>query len=171
MPDDKSVTSDFFLSLYERYQKLDNGMQAQLRRISEPDDLRETPALYRLFNQTRPYNNGLLRVVFLLPWCDDCGEARRASAPHFGRLLAEAGVSELRLFQIARSRTPFDVIQLRRLAIMLKHPAVNWKSFGKFLYRYEWDGSWSKKSKRQLIEDYFIAQPSPSDKQEAANEQ
>jgi len=161
MSDDKARTPDF-LALYEKYRNLDNGMQAQLRRIVEPDDLRDTPALYRLFNHARPHD-GWLRVVFLLPWCEDCGNSRRTSAPRFGRLLVDAGVSELRLFQVAHSHSPLDIIQLRRLAVMLKHPSVDWKNLGWLLYRSEPDGSWSQQSKRQLIEDYFVAQPALSD--------
>ncbi|QSA96789.1 type I-E CRISPR-associated protein Cse2/CasB [Methylococcus sp. EFPC2] len=149
---------------------LDNGLKAQIRRIAEPDDLRDTPALYRLFNHTRPHD-GWLRIVFLLPWCEDCGDAKRASTPRFGRQLKEASISDLRLFQVARSCSPLDIIQLRRLAIMLKHPRVDWETFGWLLYRSEQDGSWSRNSKRQLIEDFFIAQPTSSgQKKDAAHE-
>jgi CRISPR system Cascade subunit CasB len=179
MSDDKATTPDF-LDIYDKYYGslqpdgtrkggLDNGLKAQLRRTAKPDDLRDTPALYRLFNQARPHD-GWLRVVFLLPWCEDCKNARRESTPRFGRLLAEAGVSELRLFQVARSFSPLDVIQLQRLAKMLKYPHVDWKNFGWLLYRSDLDGAWSQKSKRQLIEDYFIGQPAPSNKKEATNE-
>ena len=180
MADDTSKGPDF-LDIYKKFHGvrqpdgthqggLDNGLKAQIRRVAEPDDLRDTPALYRLFNQARP-NDGWLRVVFLLPWCEDCGDARRANAQRFGRLLAEAKVSELRLFQMARSRSPLDIVQLRRLAIMLKHPVVDWKTFGWLLYRPESDHSWNRKSKRQIIEDYFIAQPASANRQEATHEQ
>ena len=180
MADEKSTGPDF-LNIYNKFYGtpepdgtrkggLDKGLQAQIRRVAEPDDLRDTPALYRLFNQARPHE-GWLRVVFLLPWCEDCLDARRASTPRFGRLLAEANISELRLFQVARSRSPLDVIQLRRLAIMLKHPRVDWENFGKLLYRSEHDGSWSQKSKRSLIESYFLGHSAPSTKQEATHDQ
>ena len=172
MADEKSTGPDF-LDIYTKFHGtlqadgtrkggLDNGMKAQIRRIAEPDDLRDTPALYRLFNQERPHE-GWLRVAFLLPWTQDCGDAKRATTLRFGRQLAEAKISELRLFQVARSRSPLDIIQLRRLAISLKHPRVDWKTFGWLLYRSERDGSWSQKSKRQLIEDFYIAQPASSD--------
>jgi len=171
MADEKSTGPDF-LDIYTKFHGtlqadgtrkggLDNGMKAQIRRIAEPDDLRDTPALYRLFNQARPHD-GWLRIVFLLPWCEDCGDTKRATTLRFSRQLAEAKISELRLFQVARSHSPLDIIQLRRLAIMLKHPRVDWKSFGWLLYRAERDGSWSQKSKRQLIEDFYIAQPASS---------
>ena len=180
MADEKNTGPDF-LDIYTKFHGtlqadgtrkggLDNGMKAQIRRVSEPDDLRDTPALYRLFNQARPHE-GWLRIVFLLPWCEDCGDARRAATPRFGRQLADAKISELRLFQVARSRSPDDIKQLRRLAIMLKAPQVDWKSFGWLLYRSEPDRSWSRASKRNLIEDYYIAQPASSDKQEASHEQ
>jgi CRISPR system Cascade subunit CasB len=140
---------------------LDNGLKAQIRRVAEPDELRDTPALYRLFDQARPHD-GWLRIVYLLPWCEDCGNAKRASTLRFGRQLADAKVSELRLFQVARSKSPLDIIQLRRLAIMLKHPHVDWIGLGWLLYRSERDGAWSRESKRQLIEDFYIAQPASS---------
>lgn len=182
MADDRPSELDF-MDLYEKFYGplqldgtrqggLDNGLKAQLRRVTEPEDLRGTPAFYRLFNEARP-RVSLLRVVFLLPWCDDCGDAARPSTSRFGRLLFEEGISELRLFQVVRSRSPLDVIQLQRLAKMLKqkHRRVDWKGFSKLLYWSEPDGSWSRKSKRQLIEDYFIAQPASANRQEAIHEQ
>ena len=36
------------MALYNAWQQLDNGSSAQLRRVSEPDELREIPAFYRL---------------------------------------------------------------------------------------------------------------------------
>jgi CRISPR system Cascade subunit CasB len=159
MKEEKKEALDF-LALYEKHQGLDNGLKAQLRRVSEPDELRETPALYRLFPQSRPHD-GWLRCAFLLPWVEDCGEGRRPSAQPFGKLLAEKKVSEMRVFQVARAPSPLDLIQLRRLAIQLKHPMLDWKRFGAMLY------FWNPEQKRRLVEGYFIGQPSTTEQQGA----
>lgn len=36
------------MALYRAWQQLDNGSCAQIRRVSEPDELRDIPAFYRL---------------------------------------------------------------------------------------------------------------------------
>lgn len=36
------------MALYRARQQLDNGACAQIRRVSEPDELRDIPAFYRL---------------------------------------------------------------------------------------------------------------------------
>ncbi|MFA9342165.1 type I-E CRISPR-associated protein Cse2/CasB, partial [Escherichia coli] len=36
------------MALYRAWQQLDNGACAQIRRVSEPDELRDIPAFYRL---------------------------------------------------------------------------------------------------------------------------
>jgi CRISPR system Cascade subunit CasB len=168
MPEEKQKPPNY-LALCEKYKKLDNGLQAQLRRITEPEDLRETPAFYRLFPNDSPKNrNGRLRIAFLLPWFEDCGEKQRKSAPTFGRLLAKAGISEMRVFQVARAPAPTDIIQFRRLAIQLKRlkrPKVNWQEFGAMLYY------WNQEQKRRLVESYFLGQSTTPDQQETEHEQ
>ena len=157
-----------YLAIYEAYKGLDNGLKAQVRRIAEPDDLRETPAFYKLFPvESQKDRNGRLRVAFLLPWLDDCGDQRRNSTPSFGNLLAKAGISEMRVFQVARASAPDDLKQLRRLAIQLKtitHAKLDWREFGAMLY------FWNKEQKRRLIESYFLAQYKPTDTYETDHE-
>lgn len=149
-------TADF-ISLYHRYEKLDNGLKAQLRRVAEPEDLRDTPALYRLFPSKRAHA-GWLRVAFLLPWCQDCGDKRRSQTPSFGKRLAEAKVNQMRLFQVARAGSPYDVVQFRRLAIQLQYPTVDWAELGWLLLPSESDrNTWQRAAKRDLIESYFLA--------------
>jgi len=155
-----TVESPDFLSLWSRYTALSLGDKAVLRRVADPDELRDFPALYTLFPQGRPHD-GWLRVVFLLPWFEDCGDERRDSTPGLGKLLVEKRISEMRAFQVARSKSPTDIAQFRRLAIQLKHPKVDWKKLGWLLYRSEPDGSWSRESKRQLIEDFYLATLAP----------
>ncbi|MDY6973156.1 MAG: type I-E CRISPR-associated protein Cse2/CasB, partial [Thermodesulfobacteriota bacterium] len=61
-------------------------------------------------------------------------------------------VSEKRLFQIIRSEPPNDMIQLRRILTMVE-PTVNWPIAARQLW------FWNKKSKRDLLENYFMSQP------------
>jgi CRISPR system Cascade subunit CasB len=168
MLDDKPKEPDY-LDLCKKFKILNSGAQAQLRRISEPEGLREIPAFYRLFPNDSPKDrDGRLRVAFLLPWLEDCGEQRRESVPAFGKLLAQAHISEMRVFQVARASPPSDIIQLRRLAIQLKrlkHPKLDWQKFGSMLYY------WSTEQKRRLVESYFLSQSTIPDQQEIDHEQ
>lgn len=136
-----------FVDLYRRYSDLDNGLQAALRRVETPEDIRDTAVLYRLFYEARP-SDQLLRVVFLLPWCEQCKEGREGKAKSFGALLAEGNVNERRLFQMARANEPSDLIHLRRLAVQVK-PTLDWAKFGKILYY------WNHLNKRSIVEDFF----------------
>lgn len=152
-----NVGSPDFLSLWNRYVALSSGDKAALRRAAEPDELRDFHALYALFPHGRAHD-GWLRVAFLLPWCEDCGDDRRDSVSSLGKLLVEKKISEMRIFQIARAKSPTDVIQFRRIAIQLKHPKLDWKKLGSLLYRSEpGDSSWSRDSKRQIVESFYLA--------------
>lgn len=151
-----TTESPDFLSLWGRYIVLSPGDKAVLRRVAEPDELREFHALYALFPYGRAHD-GWLRVAFLLPWCDDCGDARRDVAPSLSKLLIEKKVSETRVFQVARAKSPTDIIQFRRMMIQLKHPKIDWEKMGRLLYRSEADGSWSRESKRKLVENFYLA--------------
>lgn len=131
-----------FVGLYQRYAALDNGLKAELRRVPEPVDLRDTVALYRLFYEARPCDNWL-RVVFLFPWCE-----HKEKTPSFGTALDNHGINEKRVLQVARSREPHDIIQLRRLATQVK-PSVDWTEFGWTLWK------WDHEKKRKIVEDYF----------------
>jgi CRISPR system Cascade subunit CasB len=69
------------------------------------------------------------------------------------RALAKGkGVSEKRLFQVVRSDEPNDMIQLRRI-LQMAEPSVNWPRRQKQLWY------WNARSKRDLLEEYFINQP------------
>lgn len=152
-PKDKNVQQSDFRDLYRRYTTaLDAGLQAALRRVATPEDLRDTPAIYRLFHEARP-NDQRLRVVFLLPWCEQCKEGSENKAKSFGALLAEAEVNKNRLFQMVRADEPQDLIALRRLAIQIK-PTLDWGKFGETLYY------WNHKNKRGIVEDFFYSRSS-----------
>jgi len=136
-----------FIGVYQRYDALDNGLKAALRRVAAPEYLRDTVALYRLFYETLP-NNNWLRVVFLLPWCKQCKKGTEERALTFGAALALYNVNVERVLQVARSTEPLDIIQLRRLAMQVK-PVVNWEQFGWTLLK------WGHDEKREIVEDYF----------------
>ncbi|MBN8429082.1 MAG: hypothetical protein J0L65_16625 [Xanthomonadales bacterium] len=157
-----------FIGLWQRYQALSTGDKAVFKRVSDPDELREFHALYKLFPQGRAHE-GWLRAAFLLPWCDDCGDAKRQSCQKLGKLLVSRSVNESRVLQVARSNSPNDIVQFRRLMIQLKNPILNWDELGRFLYPSDHEPSspansweWSGKAKRKLVEHYYLAQFSPA---------
>jgi CRISPR system Cascade subunit CasB len=139
-----------FVELYRCYRRMADGdgdFRSQLgKRVGAPEELGMRPAFYRLFPATRP-PFWAERVVFFLPFCGHADGAKP-----LGAQLAAKGVSEARLFQVVRADEPNDLIQLRRL---LQHvePVVDWAELGRLLYY------WNDRSKRTLLEDFFIHQP------------
>lgn len=133
-----------FMTLYERYHKvISNGARAELRRISQPDKLVKTPSFYRL-TVGLGSDERIQRLVFCLPYISHIVNGKK-----LGHALAEAKVSEKRLFMVIRSQPPNDLIQLRRL-LQQAEPAVDWQGTAKQLYY------WNDLSKRNLLEDYFL---------------
>ncbi len=58
------------MALYRARQQLDNGACAQIRRVSEPDELRDIPAFYRLvqpFGWENPRHQQALFTHGVLP--------------------------------------------------------------------------------------------------------
>lgn len=145
------MTAMNFVGLRMQYdsETFPTGARAELRRVAEPNDVALIPALYRLFPGQRP-DNRHLRVAYLLPCCK-----HSARAKPLGVQLAEAKVAEARVLQVARSHAPFDMVQLRRLLMHIE-PTVNWATFGQMI----WD--WDDGSKRQLVEEYYIARFTPT---------
>lgn len=133
-----------YVSFLERFNQMLPGQKAELRRVVQPEDLTMKPALYRLLRGIKP-NPHYLRVAFLLPWVK-----HQPSAAHFSTQCARANINEMRMFQIARSDDPMDMIQLRRIAMQIE-PHVDWTRFGDML-RY-----WPR-TKREFIENYYLAQ-------------
>lgn len=144
----ESRTPDF-MPILEQYQQLKPGPKAELRRVTEPDDLVEVPAFYRLLNgQKGDYK--MKRVIYCLP-----AIKRNDPDMSLGQALANAGVSEKRLFMVVRSESPNDIIQLRRLIKMVE-PNVNWQECASLVY---W---WGKRNKQKLLEDFFFHQNTSS---------
>lgn len=134
-----------FVALWERYDRMTRGQQAELRRAEKPNDLTLKPTLYRLLPGIQPRDQ-YLRIAFLLPWF-----AHQSNATSFSDQCAKAKVNEARLFQVARSTEPLDMIQMRRLAMQIK-PQVDWSHFGKTIW------FWGSGTKRELIETYYLSQ-------------
>lgn len=130
-----------FKALWERWNRLDSGPKAEIRRARDPGALTQMPAFYRLSGGQAW--EGWQRVVFCLPWA-----GHRDGAEPLGAALARAGLGEKRLFQVIRSTEPNDLVQLRRL---LQHvrPVVDWVRFGPQVF---W---WGDDNKRRLLEDFY----------------
>ena len=119
-----------FVKLYEHFKSLKDrisGLDAEIKRAASPEALVEIPSFYRLMVGFGTHEKWQ-RVTFFMPFVK-----HQAEAESIGRQLAKAGVSEMRLFQMIRSSSPNDIIQLRRLVQQVK-PTVDWQSFGKTLF-------------------------------------
>lgn len=149
-----------FLALYHAWQALDNGASAQLRRVSEPEQLMDIPAFYRLVQPFGwPQNKTvLLRLVFCLTAGKQVIKHQEKSEKHpkgisLGKALADSGkINERRVYQLLRAGWPNDLVQLRRL---LKHaePTLYWPQFAEQM---SW---WNKRMQQQLLEDFVLALP------------
>lgn len=137
-----------FTELHQRFwQTLDNGQRAEIRRASTPEDLECLPAFYHLLGYVDPKEiKKWAQVTFFLPFV----EVHSEEAKSLGKQLYEAEISEKRIFQIVRSSSPNDLIQLRRAIQQAKLISINWELFGKSLY------GWNNLSKKQLVQNFFI---------------
>lgn len=140
-----------FVALKARFESeaFPAGARAELRRVADPEAVSLCPALYRLFPGQKPHVRHW-QLAFVLPCC-----RHDAKAKSLGAQLATAQVAEARVLQVARAQAPLDLIQLRRLLAHIE-PAVNWLAFGKTVW------FWDERSKRQLVEDYYLAKFTPA---------
>ncbi|EXJ14557.1 CRISPR-associated protein Cse2 [Imhoffiella purpurea] len=136
-----------FAAYHARFKRLPKGAQADLRRVAEPDDLRDTPGLYRLFPGGRPSDQEV-QAAFFLPWCP-----KLATGTRFMALCADR-ISEERIIQIARANPPDDLVALRRLVMQL-HPDVGWLDLAPLAWY--WGRKKKGPTKRRFIEGYYIA--------------
>lgn len=137
-----------FIELHQRFwETLDNGQRAEIRRASNPEDMECLPAFYHLIEYCNPGEiRQLARVAFLLPFAEKHSE----NAKPLGRQLNDAKISEKRIFQIVRSSSPNDLIQLRRAVQQAKLSSIDWDVFGKSLFY------WGERSKKQLVQSFFV---------------
>jgi len=145
-----------FIKLYERYhQQLNNGERAQIKRATEPDDLRDLPAFYRLINSASDSElTQFARFVFFLPLIAGHDEG----VDSLGRQLSHHKISEKRLFHIIRSESPSDLVQLKRVLQQAKLNKINWNAFGAALFY------WGGRQKQQLMQDFYL-QPQKKDEE------
>ncbi|CAM3659162.1 type I-E CRISPR-associated protein Cse2/CasB [Xenorhabdus thuongxuanensis] len=158
-----SFDSDFDpLALYKAWNELDNGACAQLRRVTEPEKLRDIPAFYRL---VKPFDWKdeekqwpLLRMVFCLSAGKEVIkhielDEKNPKGISLGKALADSErISERRLYQVLRADWPNDMVQLRRLLIHAE-PKLYWPALAKQLIR------WNQHARRQILEDFILALP------------
>ncbi len=134
-----------FTAVAERFEQLGNGAQAELRRCATPDDVAMLPAFYRLFfGETDARHR---RVAFFLPYVKQSSHSNNS----LGAVLAHGNISEQRLFQVLRSESPNDLIQLRRLVKQVE-PKLDWAQFSQQLF------FWNNDKKRRILEHFFMNQ-------------
>jgi len=133
-----------FKKVADRFKDLNNGSKAELRRCAAPDDVAMVPAFYRLFfGETDARHR---RVAFFLPYA-----MHVPNSALLGAQLGKGKISEQRLFQVLRSESPNDLIQLRRLVQQIE-PQLDWTEFGKQLF------FWNDDQKRRILEHFFMNQ-------------
>ncbi len=152
------------LALYKAWNTLDNGASAQLRRVSEPEQLRDIPAFYRLiqpFGWSEPTpgrQRALLRMVFCLSAGKDVikhtePDENNPRGISLGKALAISGkINERRVYQLLRADWPNDMVQLRRL-IAHAQPILYWPAMANQLTR------WGPTARRQLLEEFVLSFP------------
>lgn len=132
-----------FREIAGRFEKIGAGAKAELRRCARPEDVAMVPAFYRLLPGIKT-NQQWQRLVYFLPYAKQGGGS-------LGAELAKAKISEQRLFQVLRSQSPNDLVQLRRLVLQAE-PMLDWQQFGETLFY------WNEEKKRRILEDYFMHQ-------------
>jgi len=146
---EQQKTPDFMV-LYRAWDKMPPGPKAEIRRTSKPIELIEIPAFYHLYSGkagSEWEKQAYQRLIFCLPYINHTEENIS-----LGKALARGkNVSEKRLFQVIRSGSPNDMIQLRRILQMVD-PYTNWNNAAQTLWY------WNERSKRDLLEDYFMNQ-------------
>ena len=137
-----------FIEIYRKFHdkdKLSNGDRAEIRRVTGPSDLETQPAFYKLLKE-KLYEGERQwqRVVFFLVK----GLEHKENSLSLGQAFKEAKINEKRIFQVIRSKTPNDLIQLRRLILYTK-PKVDFQKLGRQLWY------WGTNSKKQLLKDFY----------------
>ena|GEM_PF-1134846 len=139
-------------SLPQAFETLSKGQRTELRRVRNPEELRNIGGFYELCS-IHPVLQGKLwhtrNVVFFLPWVEHTEEIS------LGGSLFRAEISERRIYQVIRSTYSNDLLYLWRLTQMTisrgktKKLRVNWQDMSQALYY------WGEDSKRKILSDFF----------------
>lgn len=153
------------MALYRAWNALDNGASAQLRRVSEPDDLRDIPAFYRLVQNLGWHDPQQQKVLMRAVFCLSAGkdvikhaepDTHNPKGISLGKALARSEkINERRVYQVLRSDWPQDMVQLRRL-LAHAEPVLHWPTMVEQL---RWWTHENNRSRRQLLEEFVLALP------------
>ncbi|MFO8071972.1 MAG: type I-E CRISPR-associated protein Cse2/CasB [Polyangia bacterium] len=135
-----------FAELKAKFEKLKPGQRAEVRRARDPSELSLIPAYYRVLPEGVKSDARWRRIVFFLPYA-----SHKEDGDNIGAQLAKAKkVSEMRVFQMARSEGDTALQHLRRLCQHVD-ATVDWNRFGKTLFY------WGDNAKKKIVEDYFMS--------------
>jgi CRISPR system Cascade subunit CasB len=152
------VSEPDFIGLYDDFRRLDTTRQNLLKRAVSPEDLIEIPAFYDLYRkhlEHRDQRTGLLRLIFCLPYI-----THHEGGKSLGAALAAKGkdgrvkVGEKRVIQMSRIEDNFQAMKQLRRVLKQVETVLDWSKAAKTIWY------WGKNSRRQLLEDYFLALPS-----------
>lgn len=137
-----------FLEIYNKFKdKLSNGDRAEIKRATEPSDLETLPAFYKLLGNrlNEQHEKQWQRVIFFLGAKDLKHEK---DGLLLGQVFKQANVNEKRMFQVIRSESPNDLIQLRRLVIYIK-PTLDFQKMANALWY------WNPDNKKRILKDFY----------------
>ncbi len=150
-----------FMALYEDYNNFDKSRQNLLKRAVLPEDLLEIPVFYDIYRkhlkmpEQRP---GLLRLIYCLPHIShlvdgkSLGAALSVKGPD-----GQSKISEKRIIQVSRMEDKSQAMRQLRRILKQAEPVLDWNKAAATIWY------WGKTSRRQLLEDYFLDQPSKTD--------
>jgi CRISPR system Cascade subunit CasB len=158
-----SPQAEDYIKLFNDYKELSNGDQASIKREVEPNDLHINPVFYRLINKTvfKDKLNQVTRIIYFLPFLNHQPQGKT-----LGALLQNKKFSERRLFLVMRSESPQDLIHLRRLCQQIKGEKLDGVKLGQLLFYWGKDKKTSEKSKRQLMQDFYLSNPDTTTKKQ-----
>lgn len=156
-PAEQNTLTARFQALLDDFQALDSTRKSLLKRAVTPSDLLEQPAFYGLYRKhlkSLEERSQLLRLIYCLPFISHRAEGRTlgaslAASSKEGR----AKIGEKRVIQLARTENSAQgMVTLRRL-LKQAEPEMDWLKAASSLW------FWGERSRRQLLEDYFMALP------------
>lgn len=155
-----ALSKSFYLDLWERYQQLENGPKADIKRVSNPKELLSIGSFFRLCRQ----EDNLLKytnVVFILPWLTHKRGVSLGSVFYSDQ---KHRISEARMIQMQRSDYPQDIVSLRRMIWQSvgRHgeQGVDWEFLGPQLFY------WAENNKQKILQDYYISEIKTNKKEE-----